>query len=136
MLIAQSAIDCQCPHCHCPPTPLSLSSPFSYLLFPSLAHSQLIAEHFIWPPNRYLRSDHKYFPALISMRLHCCLSPNEDFRTYFILGVAGATSHCLLFGGQAQPEAVNVAAGHAHVQACAGFCRPVRACACMFMLAQ
>lgn len=116
------------------PLPPALSSPLSYLLSPSLAHSQLIAEHFIWPPNRYLRSDHKYFPALISMRLHCCLSPNEDFRTYFILGVAGATSHCLLFGGRHnRKQSMLQLAMHMCrlVQASACLCMPVRACLCL-----
>lgn len=125
MLIAQSAIDCQCPHCPYP-SPPSLPPSLSYLLSLSLCHSQLIAEHFIWPPNLYLRSDHKYFPALISMRLHCCLSPPlEDFRTYFIVGVAEATSRCLLFGtGSSQ-------CCSCWPCPCAGLCRLVHACACL-----
>lgn len=116
------------------PPPPALSSPLSYLLSPFLAHSQLIAEHFIWPPNRYLRSDHKYFPALISMRLHCCLSPMKIFALILFWAWQGRQVIAYFLGGrrnrkQSMLQLAMLMCRLLHASAC--LCVHVRACLCL-----
>lgn len=127
MLIAQSAIDCQCPHCHCPPTPRSLF-PSLLLALPMPRSLPANCWAFHLAPEPLFKIWPQIFSSIDIHALALLFVPQWRFSHLFYFGRGRGDKSLPTFWGAGTTGSSQCCSWPC---TCAGLCRLVQASACL-----